>query len=387
MIDIVEAAQLIKKHQAELKSEKIAIDKSVGLQAAFDLHAPISLPPFVQSSVDGYAIRFQDLENLNVLALQDNPSASCSKALSLRKGAAMRIFTGALVPAGADTIVMQEFARVGPNGVSFDSKPEKKGMYVRDKGSHIIKGELILSKGDRISAAMVGQLSGLGITEVDVIQRPSVAILSTGSEVIEPGMPLSIGNIYDSNKALLSAELKEQGISPVWTMHVPDDPDKILDAIEQGLETCDLLIIVGGTCVGDYDYVIPMLGKADVTKIFHGVKQKPGKPLYFGKKGSKMVFGLPGNPVSTLVCFHLYISPVLQGKRSPFLQLPLASTFHKKAGLTHFLRGFAKGHQVEILAGQESYMLHTCTKANCLISIPESAETINQGELVDVRFL
>ena len=202
---------------------------------------------------------------------------------------------------------------------------------------------------------------------------------------MEPGTPLSDGKIYDSNKAILSAVLKENGISPISVAHVPDNPAQILAEIEKGLEKCDLLMITGGVCVGDYDYVVPMLEKAGVTKIFHGVKQKPGKPLYFGKKGSKLVFGLPGNPVSTLVCFHLYISSILQCKSPLLLQLPLASQFYKNPGLTHFLRGFVNGHQVEILPGQESYMLHTFTKVNCLVSIPEAVETVNKGELVDVR--
>jgi molybdopterin molybdotransferase len=257
-------------------------------------------------------------------------------------------------------------------------------MYVREVGAHIKEGELVLLKGQRITAAMVGLLSGLGISEVEAIQRPSVAIVTTGSEVIEPGTPLSDGKIYDSNKAVLSAILKEHGISPVSATHVPDNPDRILAEIEKGLETCDLLILTGGVSVGCYDHVVPMLEKAGVAKIFHGVKQKPGKPLYFGKKGSKLVFGLPGNPVSTLVCFHLYLSSVLQSKTPLFLQLPLAGRFHKKAGLTHFLRGCINGHQVEILPGQDSYMLHTFTKANCLVTIPEAVETVNTGELVDV---
>ena len=385
MIDVAEAAQLIKSHLPAFKSEKIAIDKAVGLLSAFDLHAPLSLPPFVQSSVDGYAIRFHDLDVSDVLSLADEVAAGCSKASSLKPGSAIRIFTGAPVPLGADTVVMQEFARLNPKGISFDPRPEKKGMHVREVGSHLKEGDLVLLKGQRITAAMVGHLSGLGINEVEVIQRPSVAIVTTGSEVMEPGTPLSDGKIYDSNKAVLSAALKEHGISPVSVTHVPDNPDQILAEIEKGLEKCDLLIITGGVSVGDYDYVVPMLEKAGVTKIFHGVKQKPGKPLYFGKKGSKLVFGLPGNPVSTLVCFHLYISSLVQSKSPLFLQLPLASHFHKKAGLTHFLRGFANGHQVEILTGQESYMLHTFTKANCLVTIPEAVETVNKGELVDVR--
>jgi len=384
MIGVAEAAQLIKSHPPTFKSVKIATDQAVGLLSASDIYAPLSLPPFVQSSVDGYAIRFHDLDVFDVLSLADEAAAGCSKVFSLKPGSAIRIFTGAPVPLGADTVVMQEFARLNPKGVSFHPRPEKKGMHVREVGSHIKEGELVLSKERRITAAMVGHLSGLGVSEVEVIQRPSVAIVTTGSEVMEPGAPLSDGKIYDSNKAVLSAVLKEHGISPVSATHVPDNPEQILAEIEKGLEKCDLLIIIGGVSVGCYDYVVPMLEKAGVTKIFHGVKQKPGKPLYFGKKGSKLIFGLPGNPVSTLVCFHLYISSLVQSKSPLFLQLPLASDFHKKAGLTHFLRGFVNGHQVEILTGQESYMLHTSTKANCLVSIPEAIETVNKGELVDV---
>lgn len=388
MTGVAEAVQLIKSHLPALKSEKIAIGKAVGLLSASDIYAPLSLPPFVQSSVDGYAIRFHDLEVSDLLSLADEVAAGCSKVPTLKHGSAIRIFTGAPVPLGADTVVMQEFTKLSPKGISFDPRPEKKGMHVREVGSHVKEGESVLLKGQRITAAMVGHLSGLGISEVEVIQRPSVAIITTGSEVVEPSTAvfrLGDGKVYDCNKAILSAAFKESGISPISVTHVSDNPDQILEEIEKGLEICDLLIITGGVSVGDYDYVIPMLEKAGVKKIFHGVKQKPGKPLYFGKRGSKLVFGLPGNPVSTLVCFHLYISLLVQSKSPLFLQLPLASRFHKKPGLTHFLRGFINGHQVEILTGQESYMLHTFTQANCLVSIPEAVETINKGELVDVR--
>jgi len=385
MIDVTEAMQLVKNQLPAIKTETIAIDLAVGLLSASDLHAPFSLPPFIQSSVDGYAIRFHDLDTSEALLIADEVAAGCSKASSLKPGSAIRIFTGAPVPLGADTVVMQEFAKLNPKGISFDPRPEEKGMFVRAVGSHLNQGELVLSKGQRITAAMVGHLSGLGINEVKVIQKPSVAIVTTGSEVMEPGTPLTDGKIYDSNKATLTAILKEHGISPTFVTHVSDDPDRILAEIERALEKCDLLIITGGVSVGNYDYVVPMLEKAGVTKIFHGVKQKPGKPLYFGKMGSKLIFGLPGNPVSALACFYLYISSLVQSKDPLFLQLPLACDFHKKKGLTHFLRGFVNGHQVEILTGQESYMLHTFTKANCLVSIPESIETIKKGELVDVR--
>lgn len=386
MIDIAEAARLINIHQPVIKSEKMPINQAVGLLSSSDLHAPISLPPFVQSSVDGYAFRFRDLDVTDVFSLEDEAAAGCSNTSSLKSCSAIRIFTGAPVPIGADTVVMQEFAKLNPIGLSFHPKPERKGMHIRELGSNINKGELILSKGQCITAAMIGNLSSLGITEVDVIQKPSVGILTTGNEVMEPGTPLSQGKIYDSNKAILSAALREQGISPALATHVPDNPAQIQAEIEKGLERCDLLIITGGANAGDYDYVVPMLEKAGVTKIFHGVKQKPGKPLYFGKKESKLIFGLPGNPVSTLVCFHLYISLILHCKSPLILQLALAKDFYKKGGLTHFLRGFAHDHQVEILNGQESYMLNTFTKANCLVSIPEDIEIVNKGELVDVRF-
>jgi molybdopterin molybdotransferase len=385
MISFAEAAHLIKSHLPTVKSVKISIEKAVGWLSACDVHAPFSLPPFVQSSVDGYAIRFHDLDVFDALILADEVAAGGSKAFFLKPGSAVRIFTGAPVPLGADTVVMQEFAKLHPKGVSFDPRPEKKGMHVREVGAHLKKGDLVLLKGQRITAALVGHLSGLGINDLEVIQKPSVAIVTTGSELMEPGTPLSDGKIYDSNKAILTAALEEHGVSPASVTHVSDNPDQILSEIEKGLELCDLLILTGGVSVGSYDYVVPMLEKAGVTKIFQGVKQKPGKPLYFGKKGTKLIFGLPGNPVSTLVCFDLYISSLMQSKSPLFLQLPLASDFHKKAGLTHFLRGFVNGHRVEILAGQESYMLHTFTKANCLVLIPEALESVKKGELVDVR--
>lgn len=387
VISVSEAKQLLIDHLPVPKVMKVPVGMATGMASADNIYSPISLPPFPQSSMDGYAVRFKDLETHTELALNLEIAAGDEKSYSVFPGTAIRIFTGAAIPEGADTVVMQEDAIIHSKGVSFDPKPEYAGLHVRQIGSHLRSGDLVLSKGQIISPATAGHLSGLGITEIGVFQKPSVAIITTGNEVIEPGSRLTFGKIYNSNQTLLCAALREYGVTPVYVNHTLDHADRIYEEIQSALTICNLLLIVGGVSVGSYDYVPALLEKAGVRKIFHRIKQKPGKPFYFGKLNEKMIFGLPGNPASALVCFREYVSMALQSKKPICLKLPLKNEYRKKSGLAHFLKGFVDGDTVEILEGQESYKLQTFSDANCLVYLAEEVEIISKGELVDVRII
>jgi molybdopterin molybdotransferase len=386
MITVGAAKALVKQHLPTPVSIKVPLREAYGLRVASDLYAPLSLPPFVQSSVDGYAIRFQDLKN-GVFKLIGEVAAGDHSTLSLEENTTIRIMTGAEVPVGADTVVMQEQANTSSEGVSFNAENLKIGQNVRPVGSDIQKGQLILEKGQILSPAAAGYFSSFGLTEIEVFKKPSVTILTTGNEVTKPGEPLQPGKIYNSNQDLLCAALKEWNSTPIDIAHILDEPELIFQQIQNALHKSDIILISGGVSVGTYDYVVPLLEKAGVTKIFHGVKQKPGKPLFFGTLGSKLIFGLPGNPGSTLTCFYEYVTMDLQLKDTFTTALPLKNQFQKKSGLTHFLKGVADEGGVEVLSGQDSYMLHSYAIANCLVCIPEDKEMVNPGELVNVRII
>ncbi len=393
MISVSEAVEFIKQHIPQLTSAKLDIVDACGFVAAEDIYSPLALPPFDQSAMDGYAIKFSDLENTNIFTLGGEVAAGGNYIKKIESNSAIRIFTGASAPAGTDTVIMQEHAIVKDGTISFSPLPINQGTNVRPLGSHIQKGDIAFAKGQLITPAAVGHLTGLGITEVVVYNKPKAAIITTGDEVIEPGLELKTGSIYDSNKPMLVAALKSLGIEPIYIIHVPDKPELLYNHIQIAFEKVDILLVTGGVSVGDYDYVVPMLEKAGVQKVFHNIKQKPGKPLYFGTKENKLVFGLPGNPASVLTCFYEYVSVALKSimgfqdteiKKS---SLPLKNSYTKKKGLTHFLKAIANDKDVEILSGQESYILHSYALANCLVYIPEDVEEKNIGDAVEVHWI
>ncbi len=393
MISVSEAVEFIKQHIPKLSSVKLGVVEACGFVTTEDIYSPLALPPFNQSAMDGYAIRFSDLENTDTFTLGGEVAAGGNYTNNVAPNSAIRIFTGASVPAGTDTVIMQEHATVTDGNISFSPLPIKQGVNVRLIGSHIQKGAIAFAKGQLITPAAVGHLTGLGITEVWVYNKPRVAIITTGNEVIEPGLELKEGSIYDSNKPMLIAALNSLGIEPHYIIHVPDEPELLYNKIQLAFEKVDILLVTGGVSVGDYDYVVPMLEKAGVQKVFHNIKQKPGKPLYFGTKENKLVFGLPGNPASVLTCFYEYVSVALKSmmgfQNSDIAKsfLPLKNSYTKKKELTHFLKAIANSTSVEILEGQESYILHSYALANCLVYIPENIEEKKVGDMVEVHWI
>ncbi|MDZ4758363.1 MAG: molybdopterin molybdotransferase MoeA [Bacteroidota bacterium] len=392
MISVNEAVAFIKENIPGLISVRLGVIEACGFISAQDIYSPLALPPFNQSAMDGYAIRFKDIEKNN-FRLAGEVAAGGYYTSMIEPNSAIRIFTGASVPEGADTVIMQEHAIVSGGNIAFSPLPAKQGMNVRPIGSHIQKGEIAFAKGQLITPAAVGHLTGLGITEVFVYNKPKVAIITTGDELIEPGLELEEGSIYDSNKPMLVAALASLGIEPIYINHVPDEPEVLYKDIQIAFEKVDMLLVTGGVSVGDYDYVVTMLEKAGVKKVFHNVKQKPGKPLYFGTLGDKLVFGLPGNPASVLTCFYEYVSIALKsmmGYDNAVLKksfLPLKNSYTKKKGLTHFLKGIADENGVEILSGQESYILHSYALANCLVCIHEDVEEKNAGDIIEIHWI
>lgn len=388
MIPVPEARKLILDHCPPPRVMEVPLLDAVGCVLAENIHSLVDAPPFDQSAMDGYAFSFEHWDGQGPLTIATEIQAGAFSSTPLKPMEAARIYTGAPLPPGADTVVMQEQVEKSSHSQFSILNPQlQKGANVRPKGSQTQAGALALAAGHLLNAPSISLIASIGIDKVKVFSKPKVGIIVTGKELTTPGTPISEGMIFESNSFGLIAALRQLDIVPTSVQIVDDVADEIKAAIAQQLHN-DILIMTGGVSVGDYDLVVPALEECGVGKVFHKVKQKPGKPLFFGKHLDTLVFGLPGNPAAVLTCFYEYIVPAIGSfahkeylKKS---QLPLAKEYHKKTGLTHFLKGQAADGRVQPLDGQESYLLNSFALANCLIELPAEQETFKEGEIVDI---
>lgn len=392
MISVSEARKIIQQYVTALPPVQMKLQEVVGCRLAADLLSPLDIPAYPQSSMDGYAFSFTDWQKNTALQVKGEMAAGSSKDLLVGSGMAVRIFTGAAVPPGADTVVMQEKATVVNEHLQIEDEQLKQGLNVRLKGSEIKAGELALPAGTVLSPAAIGFLAGMGITEVAVFPPPKVTILITGDELQTPGHTLAYGQVYDSNSFALTAVLRQCGVQQVELVQVPDRLDQLTEQLDRALNRSDLVLLTGGVSVGDYDFVAEAAKRCSITKHFHSIKQRPGKPLFFGTKETRLVFGLPGNPSSVLTCFYMYVLPVINQmiraqKGLPGKQVPLSAAYHKAAGLTHFLKGHYNGERVAPLGAQESYRMRSFAVANCLIELDEEAADMKEGTMVNIHLL
>jgi molybdopterin molybdotransferase len=390
MISVEQAKEMIQGSVQQLNSCEVGLAAAVGRVLAKDIYAALDIPAYPQSSMDGYALSFDSLGS--TLTLQGEMAAGSSNGMQVEAGKAVRIFTGAAVPPGADTVVVQEKSRVENRLLLIDEHPLKRNDNVRPIGSEIQKGTLALPAGTRLTPASIGFLAGMGISEVAVFDMPRVAILVTGNELCEPGTHLGYGQVYESNSFTLRAALAAMGIGVSATLHAKDDPTQLEAMLGKLLDENDMVLMTGGVSVGDYDFTMRAFENCGVAKIFHKIRQKPGKPILFGMKENKVVFGLPGNPASVLTCFYQYVWPALgrlMGTKLAITQalVPLAAGHNKPAGLTHFLKAEYDGSKVRLLTGQESYKLASFAQANCLAVLPETETTWAAGDLIQIHLL
>ncbi len=390
MISVEEAKKFIYNNTCLLPSIKMPLSEAAGYVLAQDVFATIDIPAFNQSSVDGYAFSYADLHER--LILNGEAAAGTKENFSLSPKQAMRIFTGAAVPAMADTVAMQEKTIIENGELIINDEQLQQGGNFRAKGSEIKAGALALPKDNFLSPAAIGFLAGIGITEVSVYSKPSITIIVTGNELQQPGKPLQFGQVYESNSFTLKAALQNLYINDVNIFWIDDNLQHLTEKLNEGLKTSDLILLTGGISVGDYDFVSKAATACGVEKLFHRVKQRPGKPLYFGKKESRLVFGLPGNPSSVLTCFYQYVIPALElmMHRKNIIKVvhaPLAREYKKMGGLTFFLKGFYDGDKASPLDAQESYRLSSYAKANCLIRLEEDMQEYNEGDIVEIHLL
>jgi molybdopterin molybdotransferase len=390
LLSVDDAKRIIPENVTTLPVKKLSLNEAAGLILAKDIYSPVNIPAFPQSGMDGYAINYSSIGK--PIVLKGEQPAGANHHAVVANGTAVRIFTGAVVPEGADTVVMQEKVNIVDSILQIEDNNLKKGDNVRLTGTEIAKDALALPAGTKLTPAAIGFLAGMGIASVDVFPNPRMSIIVTGNELQDPGTTQEYGKVYESNSFALVAALKQINIEHVVIYNSVDDKEALTEILNDALLKSDIILMTGGVSVGDYDFTVIASENCGVQKIFHIIKQKPGKPIFFGKKQEKLFFGLPGNPASVLTCFYEYVLIALEKMTTQKLQLeikqtPISSSYKKPSGITHFLKGIFDGTQVYLPEGQESYKLNSFARANCLVMIPESVMEVQAAENVEIHLL
>jgi molybdopterin molybdotransferase len=403
---VAKARELIATFLAPVTAvERVHVRSALGRVLAADVISPIAVPGHDNSAMDGYAVRFADLKPDAETVLERVGESFAGKPWpgSIGAGECVRIFTGGVMPQGADTVVMQERAREDERGVHIaPGAVTRLGTNRRFAGEDLKQGQTVFRAGQRVRPAELGMIASLGIGEVSVYRRLRVAFFSTGDELKSVGTPLGAGEIYDSNRYTLHGMLTRLGCETIDMGVVEDAPDKLERAFATAAESADVVITSGGVSVGEADYVKQLLDKLGEV-LFWKIAMKPGRPLAYGRLGGKIgsahFFGLPGNPVSVMVTFYEFVRDALltlQGQRDieplPTFKVPLAAPIKKMPGRTEFQRGIlssdgAGGWTVRTTGDQGSGILSSMSQANCFIVLASETGNVAAGELVDVQIL
>jgi molybdopterin molybdotransferase len=384
-----EALERVLAQTRRLPPGSVGIDAALGRFAAEDLFARVPLPSFDNSAMDGYAVVAGSCFPGARLKLVDEQPAGLDRELSIKPGEAVRVFTGAPMPRGADAVIMQEETVVESDGVRLTGTTEP-GEFVRRRGGDVAQGQKIVSKGDQIRPETMALLAAQGVSALAAGGEARIAIISTGDELAPPGTELQPGQIYESNSTLLRALASRCGATIASVQHCRDRADEIADGLRTAA-ACDVMIISGGISVGARDLVKPALtaigGELDLWR----VNIKPGKPFLFGKVGNCLAFGLPGNPVSAFVTFLLFVRPAilkLIGAGEDALRLPsfravVAEQIRNDGERPHYIRGSLRDGVFTPVGRQESHALFGLSRSNALL-LAHPGEVISAGGTSDV---
>jgi molybdopterin molybdotransferase len=380
--------QAVLEHVEPLPAERVPLVEASGRVLAASATALVDLPPFPSSAMDGFAVRAADTPGrLPVVA---RVAAGRPAPRPLESGEAMGIATGGVVPEGADAVVPIERVTAERDWVEIP-EPAGEGANVRPRGGDVSAGSVVVDAATRLGAGQIGALAAAGVSEVDCARRPRVAVLTTGTELRRPGEELAPGEIYESNGPMLAVLLASGGAEVELLQSVEDDEAAHRDAIAGALER-DVLVTSGGVSVGPHDLVRKIESELGVEEVFWGVSVRPGKPLAFGTRGPTLVFGLPGNPVSSLVSSVLFVLPALralQGERDPaprYLHGALAGPIRPDSRRDELVRArLAPDGSLTPLSGQESHMIVRAAEANALIYVPTGENELPAG--TTVRYL
>lgn len=392
---IEEARQIIDGSIGSITdTDECALDSALDRILAAQVISPINVPGFDNSAMDGYAIRHEDLSSATTFTLVGKSFAGHPFEGEIGAQECVRIMTGAQLPKGADTVVMQENTEVEGDMIRI-TKPVEPGEAIRAAGSDIKQLSTVLPLGKKISAVDIGLLASLGIEKIKVFRKPKVALFSTGDELLQPGQAPQQGKIFDSNRPMLRAMLKRLAVDVLDLGLIEDNPDKIRAAFEYADQNADCVITSGGVSVGEADYtreILEQIGEIDFWKI----AIKPGKPLAFGRLKQSIFFGLPGNPVSAAVTFDQIAAPALMRLAGALtadklsFQAIAKDTFRKKPGRTDYQRAVYsvddKGQlRVSPAGSQSSGVLSGFSRSNCYAVLEQDRGRVSEGDIVNVQ--
>jgi len=392
MISISEAEELIRSNTPLPKTEKLETNQSLGLVLAEDIFAPNASPGFTNSAMDGFAVKWDDVKassekNNIMLKIIGESQAGMPFLKNLKTGEAVRISTGAKVPSGSDSVIPIEDCFDRKSSIEIFSV-KRKNQCIRFEGEEFVKGTLLLEKKSLIRGRQLALLASMGIPTIEVLTKPSLSVIVTGTELVDYGKKRQDFQICDINTPMLSSLIIEGGGSVASVERVPDNIDKTIDSIKNAAKLSDLLIISGGVSVGPHDHVKKAAEVCGFNRIFWKVDQKPGKPFFFARKKDKLLFGLPGNPVSAYIGFFHYIRPVISilsgksGERKPS-KMVLGQDYIVKGERKQFLRLSITNGIAHILSKQDSHMLTSLSVADGYI-IVDGNMILRKGMTLDV---
>jgi molybdopterin molybdotransferase len=392
LISVAEAQRIVLEHAQRLDSERVPIERAAGRVLAEPVAALVDLPPFANSAMDGYALRSADvLDAPTRLPVVAHIAAGATAGRPLAPGEAMAISTGAALPEGADAVIPLELIEEADGSIEFSASVAE-GDNVRERATDVSAGDTLLEPGTRLGPAQVAGLAAAGLSEVQCTKRPRVGILVTGSELRQPGEPLGPGQIYESNGVLLATALQLAGAVPAQLGVVADDAEEHERAMERALLGFDMLVTSGGASVGPHDLVRSTQAKLRVEEHFWGVAVKPGKPVAFGTRRDHLVFNLPGNPVSVLVTFELFVRPAVNAllglpdplpeQRRGTLTAPVSRNPRREEYVRATTAREGDAVVVEPLSGRESHMIARAGRANALVVVEAGEGELEAGEAV-----
>jgi molybdopterin molybdotransferase len=391
LLSLEEAQARVLEQVEPLDGERVGLAAAARRVLAEGARAAVDLPPFASSAMDGFAVRASDTPGrLPVVA---RIAAGVPAPRALDAGEAMAIATGGVVPDGADSVIPVEYVVERDNEVEV-GEAVANGDNVRPRGGDVRAGEVVVPAGVRLGSAQIGALAAAGVAEISCARRPRVAILATGTELRRPGDALGPGEVYEANALLLAAAVAADGADIMSLPAVADDEAALRSALGQGLDA-DVLVTSGGVSVGPHDLVRGLLRELGVREVFWGVAVKPGKPVAFGVRGATLVFGLPGNPVSSLVAAELFVRPALlalQGVAEPgpvYQEGRLGAPVRRNPRRDQFVRARVRssddGVMLEPVSGQESHMIVRAAGAAALVLVPRGDGELDAG--VRARYL
>lgn len=395
-ISFEEARNRILELTATLEAEQAQLLDAAGRVLAEDFHALWDLPPWDNSAMDGFAVRAEDCRESATLTVTDYlPAGVTADNIRVSSGTAVKIMTGAPIPAGCDAVVPFEETEGKASNVTIRGAVQTRD-HIRFRGEDVRAGEAVLPAGILLRPPEINLLACFGQVSVSVYRRPKVAILSTGDELVELGQTIGPGQIVNSNSFSLAAAVKELGAEPLLLGIARDNPESLRERIAEGLKA-DVLITSAGVSAGDRDLVREILEELGIKRVFWKVDIKPGRPTAFGLKDRKPVFSLPGNPVSTMITFEEFVRPALlkmmghQKVIKPFVRVPLQEITQKKPGRVQFLRVRVTEIDNRLVAtsagDQNTGILRTMVRANGIAVLPADQSRVEAGEMVDVHLL